>query len=93
MSSSESKAEDNKKPDPEERLHIFVNRRRFDEGDGVKPRMTGAEIAALVQVPAANAVVRWGSGPQEGQEIPVTETVDIKNGQHFLVTRRVVEGG
>ena len=28
-------------------LHIFVNRRRFEEGDGVKPSMTGAEIAAI----------------------------------------------
>ena len=90
MSSTESEHE---KPEPQERLHIFVNRRRFDEGDGVKPHMTGAEIAALVQVPAPNAVVRWGSGPQEGQEIPVGDTVEIKNGQHFLVTRKVVEGG
>ena len=27
------------------------------------------------------------------KEIPVTETVHIKNGMHFLVTRKVVEGG
>ena len=44
-----------------ERLHIFVNRRRFDEGDGVKPEMTGREIAALVDTPADNAVVRFDS--------------------------------
>lgn len=79
--------------DKHERLHIFVNRRRFDEGDGVKPKMTGAEIAALVRVPAENAVVRWAGGPHDGQEIPVTTTVEIKIGQHFLVTRKVVEGG
>jgi hypothetical protein len=89
MSSNESEKE---KP-PEERLHIFVNRRKFDEGDGVKPRMTGGEIAALVQVPPDNAVVRWASGPLNGQEIPVGDTVEIKNGDHFLVTRKVVEGG
>lgn len=73
-------------------LHIFVNRRRFGEGDGVRREMTGAEIAALVGVPADNAVVRLES---EGglKEIPATEMVHIKNGMHFLVTRKVVEGG
>ena len=78
---------------PKEHLHIFVNRRKFEEGDGVKARMTGAEIASLVGVPTDLAVVRWDTGPHKGQEIPVTETVEIKNGDHFLVTRRVVEGG
>lgn len=75
-----------------EGLHIFVNRRRFDEGDGVKPSMKGKEIAALVEVPADNAVIRFDSGPDK-REIGVEESVDIKNGQHFLVTRKTVEGG
>jgi len=75
-----------------EHLAIFVNRRKFEEGDGVKPEMTGAQIAALVDVPADNAVVRLESGG-EPREIPVTETIHIKNGMHFLVTRKVVEGG
>ena len=73
-------------------LHIFVNRRKFEEGDGVRPEMTGGQIAALVDVPADNAVVRLESGG-EPREIPVTETVHIKDGMHFLVTRQVVEGG
>ena len=77
----------------EGRLHIFVNRRKFDEGDGVKREMTGAAIAALVDVPAENAVVRWDSGPDKGQEIPVQKSVHIEDGAHFLVTRQVVEGG
>lgn len=77
----------------EGRLHIFVNRRKFDQGDGVKPEMTGAAIAALVDVPAENAVVRWDSGPKKGEEIPVQATVHIEDGEHFLVTRKVVEGG
>jgi hypothetical protein len=76
----------------EDRLHIFVNRRKFEEGDGVKPVMTGAQIAALVGVPADNAVVRLESGG-EPHEIPVTTEIHIKNGMHFLVTRKVVEGG
>jgi len=75
-----------------EHLHIFVNRRRFDEADGVRPEMTGAQIAALVEVPADNAVVKLET--EHGlRDIPVTETVHIKNGMHFLVTRKVVEGG
>jgi hypothetical protein len=74
------------------KLHIFVNRRTFEEGDGVRPEMTGAQIAALVEVPAANAVIRYDSGPDK-REIGVDEVVRIKNGDHFLVTRKVVEGG
>lgn len=78
---------------PKEHLHVFVNRRKFEEGDGVKPDMAGAEIAALVGVPTDLAVVRWDTGPHKDDPIPVTETVHITNGDHFLVTRRVVEGG
>lgn len=74
-----------------EHLHIFVNRRKFDKGDGVLPEMTGAQIAELVGVPADNAIVREES--PEKREIAVTETVHIKNGEHFLVTRKIVEGG
>jgi hypothetical protein len=73
-------------------LHIFVNRRKFEVGDGVKPQMTGAEIARLVDVPPENAVVRIESGPNQGQ-IEVGATIEIKQGEHFLVTRKVVEGG
>jgi hypothetical protein len=73
-------------------LHIFVNRRKFDAADGVRSEMTGAQIAALVDVPADNAVVRLEKGG-EPREIPVAETIHIKDGMHFLVTRKVVEGG
>lgn len=76
-----------------ERLHIFVNRRKFEEGDGVLPRMSGAQIAALIEVPADNAVVRWDSGPHKGEEIAANQVVEIKNGDHFLVTRKIVEAG
>ena len=72
-------------------LHIFVNRRRFDRGDGVKREMTGAQIAALVGVPPENAVVR--EEEPHMREIGIAETVHVKNGEHFLVTRKVVEGG
>ena len=76
----------------DQKLHIFVNRRKFEEGDGVREEMTGAQIAALVGVPADNAVIRFESGPEK-REIAAAEAVQIKNGQHFLVTRKVVEGG
>ena len=73
-------------------LHIFVNRRKFERGDGVKREMTGREIAALVGVPAENAVVRFDL-PGDKKEIGLDETIRIKSGEHFLVTRKIVEGG
>ena len=76
-----------------EHLHIFVNRRKFEEGDGVLPSMTGAQLAALVEVPAENAVIRYDSGPNKGQEISASEVVAVTNGDHFLVTRKIVEAG
>lgn len=74
-------------------LHIFVNRRRFETGDGVKPNMTGGEIAALIDLAPENAVVRWSSGPHDNEEIAINQPIKVKNGDHFLVTRKVVEGG
>ena len=87
-------------------LHIFVNRRKFEEGDGVQPEMTGRQIAALVNVPAENAIVRVESvpsrgevgvvvetGPAPGDEVGIDEVITIVSGMHFLVTRRIVEGG
>ena len=89
----EKKAEPGQQEKPEDRLHVFVNRRRFDEGDGVRDQMTGAQIAALVSVPAENAVVRRELHGEAGPEIPVTEQIKIHSGDRFLVTRKVVEGG
>ena len=56
------------------RLEIYVNRRKFDEGDGVQPEMTGAQIAALVGVPADNAVVRL-----ETRKEPIEIGIEAKN--------------
>ena len=74
------------------RLEIYVNRRKFDEGDGVQPEMTGAQIAALVGVPADNAVVRLETR-KEPIEIGIEAKTEIKDGFQFLVTRKTVEGG
>jgi hypothetical protein len=73
-------------------LEIFVNRRRLDEGDGVLPIMTGGQIAGLIEVPADIAVVRL-EGENPPKEIGIAEQVKIRSGMHFLVTRKVVEGG
>jgi hypothetical protein len=78
--------------EPHKELHIFVNRRKFGRNDGVKERMTGGEIAALVGVPPESAVIRLDGGSDK-REIGIQEVVHIKNGEHFLVTRKVVEGG
>ena len=78
--------------DKHEELHVFVNRRRFGRAQGVREQMTGGQIAALVHVPPDIAVVRRETPPHVG-EIGVNERIDVFNGEHFLVTRRVVEGG
>lgn len=75
-----------------EELHIFVNRRKFEKEDGVKSRMKGREIAALVGVPPEVAVIRRGN-TGSSPEVGLDEVLQIKNAEHFLVTRKVVEGG
>jgi hypothetical protein len=87
-----SKAAKPPKGPPAEAIHIFVNRRKFGAADGVTEQMTGAQIAALAGVPAANAVVRRESGPAQG-EVGVDELISLRQAEHFLVTRRTVEGG
>jgi len=78
-------------PNPE-KLHIFVNNLKFDADQGVKSSMTGAEIAALVNIPAAQAVVRRETGPDQG-EIPIDQPVTIHQADHFTATRKMVQGG
>ena len=73
-------------------LQIYVNRRKFEEGDGVESEMSGEQIAALVGVPPDNAVVRLET-PDKPIEIPINKKIEIKQDMHFLVTRKTVEGG
>ena len=77
---------------PKEQLHIFVNRRKFEESDGVLPEMTGRQIAALVGVPEDVAVVRRGNSG-DSPEISMPDPITLHQAEHFLVTRRTVEGG
>jgi hypothetical protein len=91
---TESRAEHEAAPnDKGKPLFIFVNRRRLDEGDGVLAMMAGAQIAALVSVPAENAVVRREVAGHEGPEISMTDPIEIHSGDRFFVTRKIVEGG
>ena len=72
-------------------LHIFVNRKKFTEDDGVKAEMTVDEIARLVGLTADTATVRRMTGDKPGD--PLTGTIQIHQAEHFVVTRNAVEGG
>ena len=73
-------------------LFIFVNRRRFTTEDGVKPKMTGAEIAALIGLDRDQAVIRRVHGNQQ-DPVAVDDVIEVQRAEHFVVTRRIVEGG
>lgn len=74
-------------------LEITVNRRRFDRSDGVTSEMTAAEIAALVGIPAQNAVVERETAKNELELFEGATAMKIAGGMHFLVTRHFVMGG
>jgi E2/UBC family protein E len=70
-------------------LLIFVNNKKFDEG--ISATMTVDAIARLVGLTAETAVVREQTGEKAGP--PLTGSVEIHQGEHFVVTRKHVEGG
>ena len=74
-------------------LKITVNRRRFDARHGVKPAMTAAELAELIDIPARNAIVEREGDNNELFSVPSDAPIDIEPGMHFLVTRHFVMGG
>ena len=76
-----------------DRLEITINRRRFDNTQGVNPVMTAADIAGLIGVPAENAVVEQETGRDEYVPVAGDTPVQMKGGMHFLVTRHFVMGG
>lgn len=81
-----------KPKDDQHEIHIFVNRRKFEAADGVRKEMTGGQIADLVGVPRNLAVVRRGNDGNS-PKVGIDDVLKIKNAEHFLVTREVVEGG
>lgn len=83
--------EHEKEKGPEkEKLHIFINKIKFDESEGVKPTMLGGELADLVSVPRDNAKI---TRKNDNKEISVNDTVDIKMAEQFEIVRNVVPAG
>jgi hypothetical protein len=73
-----------------EKLHIFINKLKFDENQGVKKQMTGGELADLVSVPRDNAKI---TRLRDGKEIGIDESIEIHMADHFEIIRKVVQAG
>jgi hypothetical protein len=80
---------DHDKNETQEKLHIFVNKKEFSAG--VTPKMTVDAIAQLVGLTAATSVVREQIDGKPGS--PLSGEVGVRDGEHFVVTRKNVEGG
>jgi hypothetical protein len=76
-----------------EKLVIFVNGKKKTEEDGVTDPMSVDAIARLAGLTADTAIVRRRQGENGPVGEPLTGEVKIKNHEHFVVTRRHVEGG
>src|SRR2546429_419589 len=70
-------------------LHIFVNRKKFD--DGITPMMTVDAITRLVGLTAETATVRREHDGKAGD--PLHGTIEIRQADHFVATRNQVQGG
>ncbi len=94
MSNEEIKnAGNNSVKDEKAHLTIHVNRKRKNEEDGVTNKMTVDAIAKLVGETSESANVQELQG-ESGKAGPVLSgDIEIKNGMHFSVTRKKVEGG
>jgi hypothetical protein len=73
-------------------LIIVVNSKKFTDADGVKKRMTGRQIAALVSDTPDNTEVFQ---LKDGQSVPVplNAEIHIQNCDEFRVIRNNVAGG
>ena len=69
------------------------SKKKTSESDGVTNPMSVDAIARLAGLTAETAVVRRRQGEDGPVGDPLTGEVAIKNGDHFVVTRRTVEGG
>jgi len=77
-----------------ENLVIFVNgKKKTAEQDGVTDPMSVDAIARLAGLTGDTAVVRRRQGESGPVGDPLSGQVAIKNGDHFVVTRKNVEGG
>ena len=73
-------------------LEIKVNKLQFTEKDGVKPRMTGREIAALVEPDPSQTKVQEIT-PHGPKDIPLDHEVEIENCEEFKVIRCNINAG
>ena len=74
-------------------LTIIVNSKRFTETDGVKVRMTGRQIAALVSDnPDATEVFKLRASHQP-ESVPLDKEIEIHDCDEFRVIRNNVAGG
>lgn len=73
-------------------LSIIVNKLPFTEANGVKPRMTGVEIATLVEDKPRNTRVEKIT-PHGVVPVGLDEAIDIKNRDEFKVIRCDVNAG
>lgn len=71
------------------RDRFFINHRPFQI---TEPELTGAELAALLGVPADNAVVEAERGGDLAT-VELDERVALRPGDSFLVTRQFIMGG
>jgi hypothetical protein len=77
-----------------EHLVIFVNgKKKTSTDDAVSNPMTVDAVAHLAGLTGDTAVVRERKGEDGPVGEPLSGSVPIKNGEHFVVTRRNVEGG
>ena len=76
----------------EKGLTIVVNKQSFGEADGVKPEMTGREIARLVSPHPNQTEVTHVKG-KERIKIGLDEKIKVYNCEEFCVIRTNVKGG
>ena len=75
-------------------LKIVVNSKPFTEADGVKKRMTGRQIAALVSDnPDCTEVFELEKGKPQPTPVPLDKEIHIENCDEFRVIRNHVCGG
>jgi hypothetical protein len=72
-------------------LSITVNARQFTEREGVRPDMTGLQIAALAYGPKAREV-SVSLASEGGREVGLAQQIRIKGGEVFDATHRPPSG-
>jgi hypothetical protein len=90
MDKNNTKQEDNGNNNDHDKLHIFINKIKFDEKDGVKKTMSGGELADLVSVPGDNAKI---TRLRDRKVVTVEETIEIHIADHFEIIRKIVQAG